>query len=330
MALVAGCCADRRDRLAHRQDCVSPRPGFHSGQAEMLQSICRGRQGRCIDPDQGDFRPLMRTLELPETSLPVPAPDHEAPRGFGTESEPPHGVRSKEGIRRCLQVFTGLGSRFGIPSFDMAIGPWWLRLPSPTSVPMKSRAIPACCMPEAGMPLVSSWRYGRFGAWLARVTPGSATLPTVRHQMAVSQGSRVRPRPALRRSQPGCGDHDRRTSICLVATVGTGLIAYGESGKGPLANTGGAITAQAYAEEREHHSQRWQSWRGDRECRRRSARRARERHDRAGNHAHPWVASPESCIGRSSPAPCSPAGNAPRMSVRQAEPMAPQAPSVSY
>lgn len=44
--------------------------------------------------------------------------------------------------------------------------------------------------------------------------------------------------------------------VCLATTVGTGLIAYGESGKGPLANAGGVIATRAHAEEREDHAVR--------------------------------------------------------------------------
>lgn len=39
--------------------------------------------------------------------------------------------------------------------------------------------------------------------------------------------------------------------FCLAGTVGTGLVAYGDSGKGPLANAGGVVTTQARAEEHE-------------------------------------------------------------------------------
>jgi len=51
--------------------------------------------------------------------------------------------------------------------------------------------------------------------------------------------------------------------ICLAATVGTGLVAYGEGGKGPLANAGGVIMMQAQAEERDHHSNRSDRGRGE-------------------------------------------------------------------
>lgn len=43
--------------------------------------------------------------------------------------------------------------------------------------------------------------------------------------------------------------------FCLAATVGTGLVAYGDSGKGPLANARGVVTAQAHAEEGEGRSE---------------------------------------------------------------------------
>jgi cytochrome b len=39
--------------------------------------------------------------------------------------------------------------------------------------------------------------------------------------------------------------------VCLAGTVATGIIAYGERGKGPLAADGAAITAVAHAEENE-------------------------------------------------------------------------------
>jgi cytochrome b len=39
--------------------------------------------------------------------------------------------------------------------------------------------------------------------------------------------------------------------LCLTATVGTGLIAYGDSGKSPLASARGLVIAEAYAEEHE-------------------------------------------------------------------------------
>ena len=42
--------------------------------------------------------------------------------------------------------------------------------------------------------------------------------------------------------------------LCLAATVGTGLVAYGDSGKGPLANARCVVTAQAHAEESEGRS----------------------------------------------------------------------------
>jgi cytochrome b len=35
--------------------------------------------------------------------------------------------------------------------------------------------------------------------------------------------------------------------LCLVATVGTGLVAYGDRGKGPLAIAGGVVITQAHA-----------------------------------------------------------------------------------
>ena len=41
---------------------------------------------------------------------------------------------------------------------------------------------------------------------------------------------------------------------CLAGTVGTGLVAYGDSGKGPLANAGGIVTTQARAGEHEGRS----------------------------------------------------------------------------
>lgn len=43
--------------------------------------------------------------------------------------------------------------------------------------------------------------------------------------------------------------------VCLAATVGTGLVAYGDRGKGPLADAGGAVVARAYAEENERGAQ---------------------------------------------------------------------------
>jgi cytochrome b len=43
--------------------------------------------------------------------------------------------------------------------------------------------------------------------------------------------------------------------FCLAATVGTGLVAYGDSGKGPLATARGIVTAQAHAEEGEGRSE---------------------------------------------------------------------------
>ena len=43
--------------------------------------------------------------------------------------------------------------------------------------------------------------------------------------------------------------------ICLSATVWTGLVAYGDSGKGPLANAGGAVIATAFAYEHENRGQ---------------------------------------------------------------------------
>jgi len=39
--------------------------------------------------------------------------------------------------------------------------------------------------------------------------------------------------------------------VCLTVTVATGLLAYGESGKGPLASAGGLVIAQVYAEDHE-------------------------------------------------------------------------------
>jgi cytochrome b len=43
--------------------------------------------------------------------------------------------------------------------------------------------------------------------------------------------------------------------VCLTAIVGTGLVAYGESGKGPLARPGGVVTAQGLADESEGRSE---------------------------------------------------------------------------
>ncbi len=43
--------------------------------------------------------------------------------------------------------------------------------------------------------------------------------------------------------------------VCLTATVGTGPVAYGESGKGPIANPGGLFIAGAHAEEHEGRSE---------------------------------------------------------------------------
>jgi cytochrome b len=37
--------------------------------------------------------------------------------------------------------------------------------------------------------------------------------------------------------------------LCLAATVGTGLVVYGDRGKGPLAGSGGMVIAPAYADE---------------------------------------------------------------------------------
>jgi cytochrome b len=37
--------------------------------------------------------------------------------------------------------------------------------------------------------------------------------------------------------------------VFLAATVGTGLVAYGDRGKGPLADTGGTVIAMALADE---------------------------------------------------------------------------------
>lgn len=39
--------------------------------------------------------------------------------------------------------------------------------------------------------------------------------------------------------------------VCLSGTVGTGLVAYGDSGKGPLANTAGLLATRANAEQDE-------------------------------------------------------------------------------
>ena len=39
--------------------------------------------------------------------------------------------------------------------------------------------------------------------------------------------------------------------VCLAGTVGTGLVAYGDSGKGPLANTAGLVATRANAEQDE-------------------------------------------------------------------------------
>jgi cytochrome b len=54
--------------------------------------------------------------------------------------------------------------------------------------------------------------------------------------------------------------------LCLLATVGTGLVAYGNSGKGPLANTGGIVTVQAHAEEGEGRSGAGDAGRGEGEA----------------------------------------------------------------
>ncbi len=43
--------------------------------------------------------------------------------------------------------------------------------------------------------------------------------------------------------------------VCLSGTVGTGLIAYGDMGKGPLANTSGLVTTPAFAEQAEGRSE---------------------------------------------------------------------------
>jgi cytochrome b len=42
---------------------------------------------------------------------------------------------------------------------------------------------------------------------------------------------------------------------CLAATVGTGLVAYGSTGKGPLASASGLVIAKAQAEDYEGHSE---------------------------------------------------------------------------
>jgi len=42
--------------------------------------------------------------------------------------------------------------------------------------------------------------------------------------------------------------------FCLASTVGTGLVVYGDNGKGPLAATGGLVATPAYAEKSEKHS----------------------------------------------------------------------------
>jgi cytochrome b len=39
--------------------------------------------------------------------------------------------------------------------------------------------------------------------------------------------------------------------LCLAGTVGTGLVVYGDRGKGPLADAGGTVIARAYADEHE-------------------------------------------------------------------------------
>lgn len=43
--------------------------------------------------------------------------------------------------------------------------------------------------------------------------------------------------------------------VCLSGTVGTGLVAYGHMGKGPLANASGLVTTPAFAEQNESRSE---------------------------------------------------------------------------
>jgi cytochrome b len=43
--------------------------------------------------------------------------------------------------------------------------------------------------------------------------------------------------------------------VCLSITVGTGLVAYGDMGKGPLANTSGLVATPAFAEQTEGRSE---------------------------------------------------------------------------
>jgi cytochrome b len=43
--------------------------------------------------------------------------------------------------------------------------------------------------------------------------------------------------------------------LCLAGTVGTGLVVYGDRGKGPLADAGGTVIARAYADEHEGRRQ---------------------------------------------------------------------------
>ena len=53
--------------------------------------------------------------------------------------------------------------------------------------------------------------------------------------------------------------------ICLIGTVGTGLIEYGNRGKGPLASSGSALVSQARAEKLENHRRTGSDRRGERE-----------------------------------------------------------------
>jgi cytochrome b len=53
--------------------------------------------------------------------------------------------------------------------------------------------------------------------------------------------------------------------VCLAATVGTGLVAYGDRGKGPLADAAGTTITQAHAEEHERDQNVGSEPRGERE-----------------------------------------------------------------
>ena len=81
--------------------------------------------------------------------------------------------------------------------------------------------------------------------------------PLQRFRLRADRRRQISYRPSRRacaplsRSQPGGRSDGDRVACLFAGTVATGVVAYGERGKGPLAADGAVITTVAHAEENE-------------------------------------------------------------------------------